>query len=165
MESVYYSPILNKTFIFDDLTKSKNNTLTFMSVDCLNACVYEHISPDGKKYYGITRQKPLENRWNKGRGYKRNKKFFKDICYFGWDNFQHNKLTEYVNLYEAFYLEYALIIKNKTFKDEYGYNHDKTNIDYFLSSYTLGDFDVMILDKILNKYADTSVENLKTSGV
>lgn len=32
--------------------------------------LYMHISPNGKKYVGITCQKP-EGRWRKGEGYKK----------------------------------------------------------------------------------------------
>lgn len=37
-------------------------------------CVYVHIAPNGKKYVGITSQKP-EKRWNHGEGYQRHPYF------------------------------------------------------------------------------------------
>lgn len=36
--------------------------------------VYRHISPSGKVYIGIT-SKPIEKRWNKGKGYINCKSF------------------------------------------------------------------------------------------
>ena len=38
-------------------------------------CVYVHIAPNGKKYVGITSQKP-EKRWNHGEGYQRHPYFY-----------------------------------------------------------------------------------------
>lgn len=158
----YYSPILNKNFLIDEIEKNSSNVLKF--VNMYNSCVYEHISPKGKRYYGITRQNPFYIRWRKGEGYKNNKSFFKDICKFGWDNFQHNKITDYINIFEAFYLEYALIITNKTFDDAFGYNHESVCINDFLKQYTIGNFDIIILDEILRKYANTCIKDLRKCG-
>ena len=62
-----------------------------------NYKLYVHISPSGKRYYGITSMNP-KYRWNNGKGYKNNKYFTSAIVLYGWDNFQHeilfNNLTE-----------------------------------------------------------------------
>ena len=51
--------------------------------------LYEHISPSGKIYVGITCRKP-EYRWNYGKGYTTDQMYFKRaIDKYGWDNFQH----------------------------------------------------------------------------
>ena len=61
-------------------------------------CVYVHTNKsDGKKYVGITRQRP-EDRWRGGGAYKYNPYFYSAIKKYGWDNFEHiiveNNLTE-----------------------------------------------------------------------
>ena len=55
--------------------------------------VYAHTSPSGKKYIGITRQKP-QARWRNGNAYKNNKHFANAIKAYGWDNFEHEILFE-----------------------------------------------------------------------
>lgn len=48
----------------------------------------KHTSPTNKYYVGITKQNPLK-RWANGRGYCKNKHFYKAILKYGWDNFKH----------------------------------------------------------------------------
>jgi group I intron endonuclease len=79
-----------------------------------------HICPNGKKYIGITRQKP-EHRWNNGKGY--NEQYFKRaIEKYGWDNFKHIILFEKLTQKEAEQKEIELIAYYKSNKREYGYN-------------------------------------------
>ena len=60
--------------------------------------VYEHISPSGKRYIGITSNTP-KRRWGvDGEGYSKQQKFYRAIQKYGWDNFEHNIL--YTNLTE-----------------------------------------------------------------
>lgn len=76
-----------------------------------NYCVYEHISPSGKVYVGITKVKP-EYRWNKGKGYTRTDEqilFKRAILKYGWDNFTHIIVLEGVSEEEAKYTEKYLI--------------------------------------------------------
>ena len=40
--------------------------------------IYKHTSPKGKVYIGQTKQKPVEKRWQGGRGYKNNPEFWAD---------------------------------------------------------------------------------------
>ena len=54
----------------------------------MNYKVYVHISPNGKRYYGITKQE-IEKRWRNGKGYSNNDHFTNAINYYGWDNFDH----------------------------------------------------------------------------
>lgn len=58
-----------------------------------NWCVYRHTFSDGKRYIGITMQKP-EDRWLDGMGYSAQPKVFAAIVKFGWDNIKHEVLME-----------------------------------------------------------------------
>ncbi len=53
--------------------------------------VYRHISPNGKSYIGITKQKP-ERRFQNGYGYHTQKAFNRAIEKYGWNNFKHEIL-------------------------------------------------------------------------
>lgn len=71
--------------------------------------VYQHISPSGKSYIGITQQDPLK-RWKNGSGYYKQKKFYNAIKKYGWENFQHNILKENIceetaSYWEKYYIE------------------------------------------------------------
>lgn len=158
----YYSKLLNKEFNF----KEKKGLIFCYNDSSLDSCVYQHIVPNGKKYYGITRQNPAKNRWNNGAGYVKNKKFFADILEYGWNNIEHYILTSYITLIEAFYYEYALIIRDKTYNDDFGYNHEKIDINYFIKNYTQNENDCFLLNEILQQYANVSIaELLKRSDV
>lgn len=81
--------------------------------------VYQHISPNGKSYIGITQQDP-EKRWQNGKGYIGQKKFYNAIKKYGWDSFQHNILKENICEEAASYWEKYYI---KEFDSYYnGYN-------------------------------------------
>ena len=56
-------------------------------------CVYCHTFPNGKRYIGITKQKP-EDRWLDGMGYSAQPKVFAAIVKFGWDNIKHEVLAD-----------------------------------------------------------------------
>ena len=86
--------------------------------------VYEHITPSGKRYIGITSQKP-EKRWQNGRGYPNNKSFNSAIEKYGWDEIQHNIISKDLTEKEAKWLENYLICYYWTFvgfKNSKGYN-------------------------------------------
>ena len=85
--------------------------------------VYKHTSPDGLVYIGITKQAP-ENRWDEGRGYMSNARFWRDIQKHGWDSFLHEILAVGLNNREALTLESELIHKFQATKPELGYNQD-----------------------------------------
>ena len=64
--------------------------------------VYVHIAPNGRAYVGQTRQKPVSKRWGKtGNCYKKNAEFWADICYYGWDNFEHIILRENIPTWKS----------------------------------------------------------------
>ena len=83
--------------------------------------VYEHVSPSGKRYIGITCQ-PLNRRWRNGNGYVRNTYFFRAIQKYGWNNFEHNVICECGTLQEANKAEIELIAIYHTNNPCYGYN-------------------------------------------
>lgn len=51
--------------------------------------LYEHISPSGKVYVGITSQKKVYKRWRYGNGYNYCILFNNAIKKYGWNNFKH----------------------------------------------------------------------------
>lgn len=86
--------------------------------------VYMHTSPSGKRYIGITKQKPTQ-RWGNGRNYKSNLHFTSAIEKYGWDNFTHEILCEVDTLEKAKELEILLIAKYRSDEREFGYNISK----------------------------------------
>lgn len=80
-----------------------------------------HTSPSGKRYVGLTSQRP-ERRWNKGKGYKQHPYFYSAINKYGWDNFEHKILFDNLTQQEAERLEQICIILFKSHIREFGYN-------------------------------------------
>lgn len=85
--------------------------------------VYVHICPNGKKYVGITRQRP-KKRWNNGWGYIDNEHFTRAIKKYGWENINH-MVIEVNTEKEMFYLEKYLIAYYNSNDPEYGYNKSR----------------------------------------
>ena len=84
--------------------------------------VYMHISPNNKRYIGITSRKP-EYRWySDGGGYKDNNYFYNAIKKYGWDNFQHIIIVKGLSEDDAKWLEMELIKIWDTTNQEKGYN-------------------------------------------
>lgn len=86
----------------------------------MNYKVYIHITPNGKRYVGLTTQK-LANRWNSGKGYRKQKLFMRAIEKYGWDNIEHI-VYEVDSQKEMMYLEAYLIRYYNTTDKRYGYN-------------------------------------------
>lgn len=86
-----------------------------------NYKLYVHIAPNGKKYYGITKQRP-KRRWQNGKGYKGNQYFTRTIEKYGWDNIEHIVLQEGLDEEEAKELEQYMIQWYNTTNPNYGYN-------------------------------------------
>lgn len=84
-------------------------------------CVYCHTSPRGKRYIGITCQRP-ERRWNNGEGYSKSPYFYRAILKYGWDNIKHEILCKNLTREEARRKEIELIEKYKSNNPKYGYN-------------------------------------------
>jgi len=84
--------------------------------------VYCHTNKfDGKKYVGITKNKP-EVRWNNGNGYRNNEYFYRAIKKYGWHNFTHEILYTNLTEQEAEQMEIQLIKEYECYKKENGYN-------------------------------------------
>lgn len=81
--------------------------------------VYRHISPSGKSYVGITKRNPVV-RWNNGKGYAGQPKFYNAILKYGWDNFKHEILFSGLSKQEAEEKEKELIEQNDSIEN--GYN-------------------------------------------
>ena len=58
--------------------------------------IYKHTSPSGKYYIGVTRQQNLNRRWMSGYGYTSCPLFNNAIQKYGWENFTHEILEDYV---------------------------------------------------------------------
>ncbi len=85
-------------------------------------CVYCHTSPSGKKYIGVTCQKP-EYRWlSDGSGYKGQPVMWLAIQKYGFENFKHEILEDGLTEAEAKAREIALIAESRTMERELGYN-------------------------------------------
>ncbi len=86
-----------------------------------NYVLYLHTVPNGKRYYGITMQKP-KKRWNNGKGYLNNQYFTNAINKYGWDNIKHEVLLVGLTKHEAQELEKYMIQWYDTANRKYGYN-------------------------------------------
>ena len=86
-----------------------------------NYKLYVHICPNGKRYYGITKQEP-KRRWNNGKSYKNNQHFTNAINKYGWDNIEHIVLFDSLAEHEAKELEQYYIQWYDTANRDYGYN-------------------------------------------
>ena len=85
-----------------------------------NFVLYLHITPNGKKYFGITGTKP-EKRWLRGEGYKK-QYFYKAVEEFGWDNIKHYILADDLTRFEARMFEIMMIAIYDTTNLDNGYN-------------------------------------------
>lgn len=87
--------------------------------------VYKHVSPSGKVYIGITKQKP-EARWGRdGSGYKHSPHLRAAIKKYGWETFQHEILADGLTQKEAETKEVELIAFYMSTDPRYGYNTDR----------------------------------------
>ena len=82
--------------------------------------VYIHITPNNKKYIGIT--KDTKKRWRcNGYGYK-NSAFYSAIEKYGWNNIKHGIIADGLTLEEAEEMESQLISFLNTTSNNKGYN-------------------------------------------
>ena len=88
----------------------------------MNYKVYVHISPSGKRYYGITKQSNVNQRWKNGKGYSNNQYFTRAINKYSWDNFTHIIVAKGLTEAEAKWLEIELIREWDTTNIDKGYN-------------------------------------------
>ena len=90
-------------------------------------CVYCLTSPDGKRYFGISRYN-AERRWKNGKGYQGNNRLKADLEKFTFACFQHEIIQQELNREQAEKLEAELIEKYDTTNPEKGYNVRKGHI-------------------------------------
>ncbi len=88
-----------------------------------NYKLYKLTLPNRKIYIGITKQK-LSNRWCNGKGYQKNKKLYKDIQKYKWENVKHELILDNLSKEEAYKLEMYLIKNLKSNDEKIGYNID-----------------------------------------
>ena len=85
-------------------------------------CLYIHTFPNGKRYIGITSQKP-EGRWGEdGKNYETQSLMKRAIEKYGWSNVKHEVLFTELTKEEAINKEIELIEKYNTTDRKYGYN-------------------------------------------
>lgn len=89
-----------------------------------NFKVYQHKTPNGKYYIGITSLN-VYRRWQNGLGYK-NQFFGRAVIKYGWDNIEHKVLYEGLNQKEAELIEEDLIYYYK--QQKLSYNVDNGSI-------------------------------------
>lgn len=123
--------------------------------------VYKHVTPNNKIYYGITSQCIVNKRWDYGRGYIKNKQFYSDIKKYGWNNIKHEIIYKDLSAIEAVCYEYALILRDETYKEKNGYNHDNVQIDKFIGLNIMNDKDYEKLDEILFKIIGKHIKDLQ----
>jgi hypothetical protein len=75
---------------------------------------------NGKRYYGITSQRP-KVRWANGKGYI-GEHFANSINKYGWDGFDHIIIARDLTEDEAKWLEIEMIAAHNTTNPEFGYN-------------------------------------------
>lgn len=86
----------------------------------MNYTVYVHTNKiNNKKYVGITSQKP-QWRWNNGKGYQTQPKFYNAIRKYGWDGFTHTILHTGLTKEQAATLEQSYIAHYDSINN--GYN-------------------------------------------
>jgi group I intron endonuclease len=75
--------------------------------------LYKHLSPSGKVYIGITRQKPSRRWGHNGKNYGPQPVFYKAIQKYGWDNFEHIVMCQSLTKEQAIRWEIRLIAHYK----------------------------------------------------
>lgn len=119
-------------------------------------CVYKHVNKlNGKVYIGITSEQILNNRWDNGNGYKRNKLFYEDINKYGWiDGFYHVVLKENLSKSEAEEMEANLIKKYNANDKNFGYNIASGGATHSVNSIPVCKYDLN--DNFIEEYCSIS---------
>jgi group I intron endonuclease len=85
-----------------------------------NFVLYMHITPNNKKYFGITGLE-VNKRWQNGRGYRK-QVFWRAIQKYGWENIGHYILADNLTKEEACFFEQVMIALYDTTNSNNGYN-------------------------------------------
>ena len=83
--------------------------------------VYRFTGPTGLIYYGVTGTN-VEQRWNNGRGYRKNKRLNGDIREFSFAEFKKEVIADCLTRAEAEAMEAELIKRDRTDDPSVGYN-------------------------------------------
>ena len=83
--------------------------------------LYQHITPDNKRYIGATSLPPLK-RWQNGNGYRSNALFWEAIQRWGWDNITHEIIAEGLTKSAAALGEHEYIVNCKANNPAHGFN-------------------------------------------
>lgn len=86
------------------------------------SCVYVHVFPNGKMYFGITSLLPHQRWGGGGIGYRSQRTMWGAIQKYGWDNIEHIILFKDLPYAKAQEEEQRLIAKYGTNQPEFGYN-------------------------------------------
>ena len=100
--------------------KRRKDWLESHNADKDEYCVYMHIVPNGKVYVGKAKSARVLERWDDGMGYFGQKKVFRPIIKYGWDNIKHIILKDGLTDEEATEQEQRLIADLHSVTD--GYN-------------------------------------------
>ena len=84
-------------------------------------CVYCLTSPDGKKYFGVSKR-TAEERWKNGKGYRGNNRLNEEIEKYGFEFFKKEIIADSLYRDDAEALEAELIERYDTCNPEKGYN-------------------------------------------
>ena len=95
-----------------------------------NDILYLHITPCGKKYFGVA-STTANQRWKNGKGYKENEYFTNAIEKYGWDNIDHIILAKGLTSFEADLFEIFCIAYYDTMNRDIGYNLTSGGRDHF----------------------------------
>ena len=129
--------------------------------------VYCHMNKmNGKRYVGITKDKPVD-RWGKdGNGYK-TQVFGRAIEKYGWDNFEHKILFENLSKKEAENKEIELIAFYQSNKPDYGYNvSGGGNLsDYAQIPVNQFDFDGNLIGEYVSSVEASKITGVNTNGI
>jgi len=120
-----------------------------------NFTLYVHISPNGKRYVGIT-SKTVNQRWCNGQGYV-GQPFYNAIKKYGWNNIEHKILATGLSKEDAEIAEIKCIKKWKTTDRLYGYNTTRGG--------NTGGAILMKTDKARKEMSDLIRNKLKTDPV
>ena len=91
--------------------------------------VYVHLFPNGKFYVGMTGNNPKQ-RWQKGDGYKQQKRMYYAIKKYGWNNIQHFSVS-LPSKQDAHNVEGWLIILFNSVENGYNSRYEIANEQVF----------------------------------
>ena len=116
--TIYYDSIIEVENFYDIKNYDTINYHLYrkkvLKLNCVEYYyVYKHILPNNATYIGVTCQKELDFRWQKGEGYKNNNQFYSMIKKYGWNNVRSEILFQNVSSEEISDLEKRLIREDK----------------------------------------------------